>query len=1761
MAITNYNIAPYYDDFDKTKNYLRTLFRPGVAVQARELTQLQSALQAQIDRFGSHVFVDGSPVIGAQPTLDTKFAYVKIESSFTLSSGLGGGSVIPDNYYDEAIGKTLTGLTSGVTAIVLDATAAASGDPLTLFIKYNSSGTDNETQVFDPEEEISFTNASAVVRYLKVMEIASGDIYPTGYGSRLSLTEGVYFVNGNFVYTPASALILEKYSDEPSARIVYLVSENVVTSGDDATLTDNALGAPNYAAPGAHRYQIELTLDKQPIAFANRDEDDIIQILVVESGVIRQRARTVYSELGDTLAQRTFEESGNYTVRPFQINIREHLNDEAGNGGLYTAAQSGDVTKLAIGLEPSVAYVNGYRIEIEDTKYVEVNKARDEAYINASSTLASLGNYILIDNVVSSPDVNNFATLNLKDSASSPTTVGTARARSIEYVSGTIGSSAAIYKLYLFDISLNSSKTFADVASVSHSYGASVEFTADLTESVLYDVSNNSAVFKLPVDAIQTLSDQSDTRDVIYHVRKKYDGEEVTGGSITISASANEIFQSTTVSDWFIADVSDGAVQTGFSIALGGGGSSIIFSGLAAGTYDITGPSRRTAQEKTKTLQIGATLAITSPNTTVGDYDLLAKADIWRVTAVYMSADFSTAATISDTNIVDRYILDNGQRDNFYDIGRIQLKPGATPPTGSLLIHFDYFSHGAGDFFSVDSYSANIGSGTDFQYDDIPSFQSIRGLIQLRDAIDFRPRKDNAGSNFTSTGASLVSMVDPASIFTADIQYYLPRIDKIYVDKNGVFGAATGISAVNPRPPEDPKDAMVLYQVRLGAYTFGPSDVVPSMIDNKRYTMRDIGKIEKRVTKLEYYTSLSLLEKETADTQLFDNSNNVRFKNGFVVDGFYGHNVGAITHPDYRISMDKTEGKLRPLFVEDNVKLAYTSGSSSGVQKTGPLLTLSYSEVSAGIEQPYASYAEFVNPYNVFVWSGELKLSPESDEWKETERRPDVVVDQSGIYDSLKFIEDETNLFGTVWNEWQTNWTGVSNEEVTFQNNDWFGWRDAPTTVITTTTQVEQSRTGIRTSFVPDTVTTNLGDRVVEVNFVPFIRSRKIYFKATKLKPNTKVYAFFDGVGVSNFVKEEASFTQYADRTDVVNYKDVTSHPDTAGALITDASGEVIGSFIVPNTSNIKFKTGPRVFRLTDSSTNATGADTYAEAVYDARGLLETKENLTISTRVPRIDRTQVTENRVIFETTQQVEESTEWIDPVAQTFMVDTAGGMFATAIDLYFSQKDANIPVTVSIRICENGIPTQRIVPFSNITKSAGSVNISATAATATKFTFDAPVHLIEGVEYAFVVTSNSDAYKLWVSELGGYDVTNTTYRITKQPYNGVFFKSQNASTWTPDQTKDIKFKFYRASFGSSGTAIFNEVNLPTRLLVNSALETTNGSQVVKVYHKNHGHFAGTSKVTLSGVAANSGSNMNGIPIAELNTTHDVVDVEPDSYTIETATTAATSSGRAGGSAIYATQNRLMNVFQPIIQQVVFPNTQTLWSTKATTARSLAGSETPHTVTTNYFNVKANDNTYLTFPHAIVSSPNYALLSSGSKSFILRGLMSTVAENLSPVIDLDRVSVITVGNRIDNPAAIPSGGSAPSGFNGIEDYIAETAANAGSALSKYITRKIELNDPANALKIYLLANKPAAAGIDVYYKILPNGSDEAFDSIEWTEISPDSSIPSTDNPNEYSEIEYTYDPVSPVEFTAFAVKIVFTSTNSSAVPTCRDFRALAIT
>ena len=65
---TNFNVDPYYDDYSEDNGYLRVLFRPGYAVQGRELTQLQTILQKQSSRVGEHIFKDGSSVIAVSYT-------------------------------------------------------------------------------------------------------------------------------------------------------------------------------------------------------------------------------------------------------------------------------------------------------------------------------------------------------------------------------------------------------------------------------------------------------------------------------------------------------------------------------------------------------------------------------------------------------------------------------------------------------------------------------------------------------------------------------------------------------------------------------------------------------------------------------------------------------------------------------------------------------------------------------------------------------------------------------------------------------------------------------------------------------------------------------------------------------------------------------------------------------------------------------------------------------------------------------------------------------------------------------------------------------------------------------------------------------------------------------------------------------------------------------------------------------------------------------------------------------------------------------------------------------------------------------------------------------------------------------------------------------------------------------------------------------------------------------------------------------------
>ena len=171
-------------------------------------------------------------------------------------------------------------------------------------------------------------------------------------------------------------------------------------------------------------------------------------------------------------------------------------------------------------------------------------------------------------------------------------------------------------------------------------------------------------------------------------------------------------------------------------------------------------------------------------------------------------------------------------------------------------------------------------------------------------------------------------------------------------------------------------------------------DVQVDAEDNRRYTMRDIGNLETRIKNIEYYTQLSLLEADAQSLQIQDADGFDRFKNGFVVDNFSGHNVGDVGNNDYKLSIDRARGEARTLFNEDVIELLERDDDGTAIlaadrtaanyQKTGDLITLPYTETNF-IEQPFATKTENLNPFLVFNWIGDIDLDLPVDEWKKQE--------------------------------------------------------------------------------------------------------------------------------------------------------------------------------------------------------------------------------------------------------------------------------------------------------------------------------------------------------------------------------------------------------------------------------------------------------------------------------------------------------------------------------------------------------------------------------------------------------------------------------------------------------------------------------------------------------------------------------------------------------------------------------------------------------
>jgi hypothetical protein len=1333
------NVSPYYDDAAAAiaNNYNRILFKPGYAVQARELTQLQSILQDQVGKFGNHVFKNGSVVAGCEFKLDTARDFIKVLDENT------SGSLIEN--IEDYIGAKVIGLTSSIQAEIVHAISGSEADSPnlnTLYLRYLTGDGSTDAVHFSPSETIrvieSETGDQIGDTFVVDNTFEEGNYY-YGRGSFITLDNGIIFLDGKFLPFTKTTLELLKYNAYPYFRIGFEIVESIVTHETDPDLLDPAQGTFNYAAPGADRYVTTASLVKY--ALDATPSDDFSEYLTIVGGKLQNVVSEdrIYADLGRNLAKRTFDESGNYTVKAFPILIKEHL-DTGTNGGLiaYDAenpAAGGDETLLAIGIEAGKAYVRGYAYETRQTEYIVVPKGNTTKVINEVPISTAFGSYILVDNFCGNWDIAAGDTVSLRGTAAnaigtsgSPTggaqslagppgsQIGTARVRHIVHETGTPGVYNTQYRMYLYDIQMASSYNFEDVKGVYYDTTADGHANVVLVDSkaYLYESKFNSLLFKLPARALKTTNPVSVDNSFVYN--KQFDDTIDSSNTITFSVSSPESFPFTvgTLTNTEILDniivttkaactinsvayeigsVLDLRSTAGVSVTNTGSQITIAFPGAILAATNIRVHCKvqvAGANKVTKELKESAVVVLDTEDSgnTTGTYNLGAS-DGYKLRSVKIGDFDEDAADIQTggTDVTALFNFDTGQRDGFYANARIVKKPGAslTLTDKKLVVTFDYFTHGGSpstvyNFYTVDSYPVDDETtpAGKIRTEEIPIYTSTTSGVtyDLRDTLDFRPRWDDTitfttspasapvnpavGSSPSGPAGGAIITPFPTEQFTTDIEYYLGRKDRIVMDDEGVFSSVYGVSSLSPIEPVEPENALSIAIVDIPPYPSLAPSVAKSVgrtdygvkyksIDNRRYTMRDIGQLEQRLNRLEYYTSLNLLEKSASDLSITDTNGLDRFKNGILVDAFTGHNVGNVLSNEYHIAIDPAAKEMRPFFFMENVDLQYDSTNSTNITKTGDLLTLPYTEFTM-MSQLQASRFRNCTGELLFTYIGDMELDPPVDNWSDTTTLPDISANFDGNYDAWETLAD---AWGTQWEDWQDTGTGrvTANTQRAAGNTairgDTLFQEDIA--IVTTTTEQRQTRQGVQLTVTPETQTQRIGPRVTNTSIIPFMRSIIVTFKATRMKPLTRVYPFFDGITVEEHCRPLSGIV--SGTTNSVQNSSLATG-DYGDPLITNAAGECFGQFRIPAGT---FRVGEKLFRLADDSKNRVKfITTSASMAFSANGLSQSVQDTVISTRVANVAAVNLSDSRTVSDSNTTVNRLGERAVGVVQTTVVN---------------------------------------------------------------------------------------------------------------------------------------------------------------------------------------------------------------------------------------------------------------------------------------------------------------------------------------------------------------------------------------------------------------------------------------------------------------------------------------------------------------------------
>lgn len=382
--------------------------------------------------------------------------------------------------------------------------------------------------------------------YARVV-VANSTHAPIGSGYAFGITEGVIYQKGYFSRVSPQIVVVEKYRTTtdgyPTQKVIgFDTVESIVNSNTDYTLLDNA-NTRNATAPGADRLKLTPTLVVKTLdeVAANTEFFSIVEFAA--GNPFKQIRDTKYNAIESNMARRTFEEHGNFVLDQFLVNSVSQSNALL------------DATTFSVVVDPGTAYISGRRVETTNNYVVSADKGIDTRVVSNVNIDINLGSYIEVNELAGMFPTAKMVTVGLYDTednhyssavgttpASAGTQIGTAKIRGVTHVDGVPGTPEAKYRIYLFDVVMNTGKNFSQVRSIFYN-GTNNKAVADVVGTAqLRETANNFLVFKTRFNALKTLS----SANIEFRARRTTINAAANGlstsATLTVSAGPNAYF-------------------------------------------------------------------------------------------------------------------------------------------------------------------------------------------------------------------------------------------------------------------------------------------------------------------------------------------------------------------------------------------------------------------------------------------------------------------------------------------------------------------------------------------------------------------------------------------------------------------------------------------------------------------------------------------------------------------------------------------------------------------------------------------------------------------------------------------------------------------------------------------------------------------------------------------------------------------------------------------------------------------------------------------------------------------------------------------------------------------------------------------------------------------------------------------------------------------------------------------------------------------